>query len=448
MTVYDQFETEPYVFYSGSYNDYIFRDIGNIFQTTNSASLDRRAIGTYSSGLFVTGVIDAIDLRNRYSPIMGHEFFQYYRSAGFGASYTSKPQIKSSVALFETHNCTNEFFSDSVLPNPAQITLLNGGQLIWAPALWDSSFATERHRSYSSIPFYDNTINTPISECLYICLGDSNIQLPGQLMTLTASSVGGSERQNVTDNIWLYSYPFQSRYKNVSKITKKSLFLPTSHVATVSASSVDSFTEADAIPTHAIRLFLAKAPVTSSLLASIGVANYGTIVDSALYFSGTTQVQSFSLSPPDEIYKFYYSFGNSIFSDGNANFARYPRKFAEFESVTVPFGFGAAKIGLTPRGHKYGAIFHTLHNTKAYYRRSRYGQPRDMLEQRPYTKFFDGDNTLAAAVAVTFVSGTIDYQQAIDYVTASNPSYDPRDSGFWDYEYRSGQPFYDIANID
>jgi hypothetical protein len=99
------------------------------------------------------------------------------------------------------------------------------------------------------------------------------------------------------------------------------------------------------------------------------------------------------------------------------------------------------------RGWRYG-LSGFQQPTTAIYRYGRYGQFRDMLEQRPYTKFFDGNSTLAAAVEVAFVSGTIDYQQAIDYVTASNPSYDPRDSGFWDYEYRSGQPFYDIANID
>jgi hypothetical protein len=445
MPVYDQFETEPYVFYSGSYNDYIFRDVSSIFQTTNSASLDRRAIGTNSSGLFVTGATGGTEIRNQYSPIMGYEYFKYYRGAG-GISFVSRPQIKSSVSLFESYNAIDETFSDSILPNPAEVTLINGGQLIWGRRFTPGAPSPGNiFNTYSSIPLYQETITTDVSACFYICLGDPNIQLPGELMTLTASSVGGSERQNVTDNIWLYSYPFQSRYKNVSKITKKSLFLPTIHVATVSASRLDRFTEAE---TTNIRLFLNKSPVSSSLLASIGVANYGTIIDSGLYFEGATPSQNFALSPSEEIYKFYYSFGNSTFTDGNANFARYRRKFPEMEPAQAPFALGFAVYGPKPRGFKYGASFHTLQNTRIYYRRNRFGQFRDMLEQRPYTKFFDGTAMLESPVTINFVSGTVDYERAIDYVTNTNPSYDPRDSGFWDYEYRSGQPFYDIDNID
>jgi hypothetical protein len=100
------------------------------------------------------------------------------------------------------------------------------------------------------------------------------------------------------------------------------------------------------------------------------------------------------------------------------------------------------------RGYRYGAISHAPLNTSCIYRQARYGQFRDMLEQRPYTKFFDGTAMLESPVTINFVSGTVDYERAIDYVTNTNPSYDPRDSGFWDYEYRSGQPFYDIDNID
>jgi hypothetical protein len=99
------------------------------------------------------------------------------------------------------------------------------------------------------------------------------------------------------------------------------------------------------------------------------------------------------------------------------------------------------------RGWKYG-ISNYQEKKCALYRYGRYGQFRDMLEQRPYTKFFDGTAMLESPVTVNFVSGTVDYERAIDYVTNTNPSYDPRDSGFWDYEYRSGQPFYDIDNID
>lgn len=444
MTVYDQYETEPYVFYSGSYNDYVFRNISNIFQTTASASLNRRAIGTYSSGLFVSG-FDPVpagtsQIRNRLSPILASEFFTLYDMDGSGF-FRARPQIKSSISLFNTHVSENEYYSDSILPNPADITLINGGQLIWARSLTKNALPTfDLFYNYGNIDFYDFARRTPVSGCFYICLGDRNVQTPTLNLTLTASTVGGSEQENVSDNIWLYSFPFQSRYKNATKITKNSSVLPKAYVATVSASKVDKFQEHDGVSTT---LFLQNSPVTSSILAGVGVANYGTNIETALLFDGTNPAQSSSLPPPEQIFKYYYSYGNEPFPA-----LRYPQKFPKTLTPALPFAVGFGIYGAIPRGYKYGASHYTLENTKAFYRRNRFGQLRDMLEQRLYTKFFDGDSMLSAGVSVSFVSGTIDYQQAVDYVNNTNPSYDPRDSGFWDYEYRSGQPFYDIDNID
>jgi len=72
------------------------------------------------------------------------------------------------------------------------------------------------------------------------------------------------------------------------------------------------------------------------------------------------------------------------------------------------------------------------------------------LEQRKYTKFFNGDGFTAdgknngkkgstsAAVTVRFVSGSN------TAVTASNPLLNPNDSGIYDFECKAGQPFHDV----
>lgn len=87
--------------------------------------------------------------------------------------------------------------------------------------------------------------------------------------------------------------------------------------------------------------------------------------------------------------------------------------------------------------------------SKMIFKRNHFGHFRDILEQRPYTKFLlasKRSTVQQAAVNINFVSGTLAYQRARDYLTASNPSYNPTDSGQFDFEYKAGQPFFD--NID
>jgi hypothetical protein len=99
------------------------------------------------------------------------------------------------------------------------------------------------------------------------------------------------------------------------------------------------------------------------------------------------------------------------------------------------------------RGFKYGLINALPMTSRAVWRRGRYGQFRDMLEQRKTTKFFNlnpqSTNKLGlsdAAVTIKFVSGSN------SFITASSPTtLNPSDSGLYDFEGKSGQPWYDIS---
>lgn len=117
------------------------------------------------------------------------------------------------------------------------------------------------------------------------------------------------------------------------------------------------------------------------------------------------------------------------------------------------------------RGWKYGLYSGINSNTFATWRRNRFGQFRDMLEQRQYTRllttyFGDSDSKQSSnkiqknytndigPVKVSFVPDTLIYDQSKDYVSATNPDYNPYDSGIYDIYYRSGQPFFDRDNED
>jgi hypothetical protein len=136
-----------------------------------------------------------------------------------------------------------------------------------------------------------------------------------------------------------------------------------------------------------------------------------------------------------------------------------------------------ASVAPIIRGFKYGMYSANPLNTKAYWRRGRYGQFRDKLEQRQYTKFrYDHlpwpqvsptypvntltpkktynplkskDYTSDAVVNVTFVAGTEaseywenynEWNPDTDSITTLSNSYG---SGMFDFEYKATQPFID-----
>jgi hypothetical protein len=62
-----------------------------------------------------------------------------------------------------------------------------------------------------------------------------------------------------------------------------------------------------------------------------------------------------------------------------------------------------AVVAPTIRGWRHGLISGIATNTKMYWRRSRYGQVRDMLEQRPNTKFLSNKRVTSSPITVRFV---------------------------------------------
>lgn len=67
------------------------------------------------------------------------------------------------------------------------------------------------------------------------------------------------------------------------------------------------------------------------------------------------------------------------------------------------FTYDITRVGSVIRGWKYGMLNGFETQTKAVFRRDRYGQFRDMLEQRPDGKFHNGVTVLAAPVNVKFI---------------------------------------------
>lgn len=98
------------------------------------------------------------------------------------------------------------------------------------------------------------------------------------------------------------------------------------------------------------------------------------------------------------------------------------------------------------RGWGYGVYSALPSPTKAVWRRGKYGQFRDLLEQRLFSKLFKPTTDVSkraivdGPVKIRFISGSM------ATIIAASASLNPTDSGQFDFEYKAGQPFFD--NID
>lgn len=185
-----------------------------------------------------------------------------------------------------------------------------------------------------------------------------------------------------------------------------------------------------------------------------------------------SSIPTFIKSSNTELYKTFYGFGDGIDLDlseishgekykniGKANglvsfrdisyYTMYKNRVLNSSGIATPYAYEIAQIrlhGPVLRGWRYGLFSGLISSSKLYFRRGKFGQFRDMLEQRPFTQFLNRGASISNKlfpVDITFITGSEIYSQAKDYVSATNPSYNPYDSGIYDYHYRSGQPFTD-----
>jgi hypothetical protein len=106
-------------------------------------------------------------------------------------------------------------------------------------------------------------------------------------------------------------------------------------------------------------------------------------------------------------------------------------------------------------GWKYGLYNGVPTNFSCVFRQNHYGQPRDMLEGRPYTKTYNNKEIggpMDTDGGINFISGSALSGESNNYLTASiyqstnvTAAYtvNPYGSGIFDKEYRASQPWHD-----
>jgi hypothetical protein len=354
-----QFELEPAFTHYGNYFDNIIT--GSIFSK-------RVYMGSHVSGNLLFKSAKTI---SEYASSYGN------RNAG---SFSRNLKVFSKETIYS-----------SIVPNLFEMYVQNGGKYI-----------------SSSLDVID-----------YPTLAQKNIikMYFGSYSAVITGSVGGTQ---VSDNKFLFGFPFSKEYFTINRLFADS---------TISTVSRISFLEkAQSASSVVYQSF--ETTVSSSNLYYLGYAQSGSNVQKLKSF---IEIEGFVNDSTDtfinvvegtevrkdQMFKFLFGLKPYFSSEveGNANQQRY------------------YVFGLNIRGWKYGLYSGLKTNTSMIFRSGRFGQFRDTLEQRIFTKVFTKDtNTTKIPILISFVSGT---EAAL---TASNLQ-KISDSGIYDNEYRSGIPW-------
>jgi hypothetical protein len=403
MTIYDVFETENYGAYSGSYTARImygsfFSDVANY----NRVCIADRVDGIISSSLYDNRItyLSSYALRIISGSYIGHN------------------------TRYLPLSCDNEIWVDSCMISPIYYNVKNGANAVVdeVPASGSARFGIPSISPTGSVifligPFTGNPTSIPNSN-QYI------------------------------DAVWKSRYPFMSLYKGLARSFRTSYNAPYSIQTNMTMSSINNsvYDRPDTYYSNRIGQMIISSigpniPTRISYLRDFafvsgtwGSANVNQ-QNARIFNSKVWDRDELFIPTIEDINRTYFGIG-------------------PLRNQSTAYGLGEEFLGagqyfiVAPiiRGWKYGVYNGNQVSTKCIFRTGRYGNMRDMLEQRPFSKFFDKitGKILDGPVTMTPASGTILYANVLDYVTATNPSYNPRDSGMWDYEYKSGQPYFDI----
>jgi len=174
------------------------------------------------------------------------------------------------------------------------------------------------------------------------------------------------------DTDWIRGFPFEARYSTANRLTK-----PFEGIT----GEVDPAGTALTKPSIHKRFMLSQS------------LNGNRVIPILAEDTTSGDASSRFFSPAADAIKHYYGIGDNISGS------------AEYKSTGANFGAGSII-----RGWKYGILNGLPQYTKAVFRRDRYGQFRDMLEQRQDSKFFienspeGGSPTVSSPINVVFIA--------------------------------------------
>lgn len=398
-------------------------------------------------------------------------------------NYKSAP--KRNIKIFSQ----NEIFMDSIMPDPEEIYISGTvDQTRNIPIIIKKPSYHYITASYMMLSYMIKT-----SSFTYVDYNGDPLSSP------TLAIDPHSDQAYLGNYIWPYQFPFENTYKNVNRNkikffeTKKlesalMYFDGLTYPGAVLATDVSS--EPGILSYFKINLPSVGFKEITNM--SLGIAYAG--IDDSNKLTGDLQEDEKVLTPVP-VTKSFYSVvdiktrtGTSLVIDKNDwvapnkncllfhfySFGDFLGKFANGLQTTIPGAANGAGgslirswnypgfayvmdnpsdsssydkyrynlktgslIGYDCRGYKYGIHKPIPDSPHCIWRVNKFGNPRDMLEQRLYTNFYSNGKIIGSVVNADF-SSTSSYA-----ITASNITLNPRDSGIYDKEFKVGQPFFD-----
>lgn len=337
-----------------------------------------------------------------------------YKAATFLSDYLlelNNPFFRSGEARIVRISSNNQQIEDSIVPHILEL---------YTTGTYGSGAIARRNGSFT----------------------DELAQGASLLFTLDANVITGSTGfvdQRVNNTEWLKSFPFEKKYAYVGKGYQQTV--PIGTYSPCYPKGEDPFSEQ-------LLWVNTASPVAESTL------NY------TVYF--TTVVQEI---------KTYYeyaertgiagSFPNFSFTSLNekltakAVFGFNLREISDANSLNLVQGTIVFNSGAYIDGWRYGLYNGIPTNFSCVFRQNHYGQPRDMLEGRIYTKTYNNPaigGPLDEAGGINFVSASALRGESDNWLTASiyqsnnvaaAYTVNPYGSGIFDKEYRASQPWFD-----
>lgn len=274
------------------------------------------------------------------------------------------------------------------------------------------------------------------------------------LLFSTSSFLTGSDNGVVSNYEWYYSFPFEKKYNYVPRqqgggIYKNRIYYQHVLSDTNIFKALPAFRSIDR---QYIILGTAYLDVSSPYTKSMDV-----VIDGSGYYDpGYTS----GFYPPDWHDDPVFSlFGSADRRDGlklvyGIKAASVDKFYAGLEGTNLNYAYSAS-WSVRCEGWKYGLYNGIPTNFSCVFRQNHYGQPRDMLEGRPYTQTYNKPEIggpLDEAGGINFISGSALRGESDNWLTASiygstnvaaAYAVNPYGSGIFDKEYKASQPWFD-----
>lgn len=366
--VLDQFEVEFRQEHSGSFDDDVI--MGSLVTKLN--------------GVLTTGPRGRIFSMTNPAAIKAPGTSMFDSTTSSSLSYLAQPfSEKAGIIKNTQHVSTTERYWDSMMPAINECFAADGAGIFFSN-FFSGSITMAGQPEFMPMVFFDSSLDRQFSKW-----------------------------SGLIDNKWTKAYPFEPRYDGIQRHQRVEKTFVANRVAQFNSfeanfntGDFNSMLSSSYVASQAVNGFFLGTwgnkntgtpnpnPSTSVATTPTGSVSYHAVGDGQHAIFGAV---FFATTPSStDVIKTAFGFGDLnttlVTNLPNAPGTRFgTNHFADCRRSERANQFGQYDVSPIIRGWKYGVYSGLPAFSRAYFRRGRYGQVRDMLEQRQYTKFYTSD---------------------------------------------------------